>query len=35
MLSRDVETLKAARASLHALDEAAAAMRHHRLADLN
>jgi hypothetical protein len=34
MLSGDVETLKAARVSAQALDEAAAA-RHHRLADLN
>jgi hypothetical protein len=34
MLSRDVETLKAARLSLQAQDEAAAA-RHHRLAGLD
>jgi hypothetical protein len=35
MLSRDVETLKAARLSMQALDGASAATRHQRLAGLN
>ncbi|MCW2665030.1 MAG: hypothetical protein JWP83_6182 [Mycobacterium sp.] len=35
MLSRDVETLKAARASMQVLDEASASSRHQRLAGLN
>jgi hypothetical protein len=35
MLSRDVETLKAARLSMQVLDEASATVRHQRLAGLN
>lgn len=35
MLSRDAETLKAARLSMHVLDEASANARHQRLAALN
>jgi hypothetical protein len=35
MLSRDVETLKAARLSMQVLDEASASIRHQRLAGLN
>jgi hypothetical protein len=35
MLSRDVETLKAARLSMQVLDEASATARHQRLAGLN
>lgn len=35
MLSRDVETLKAARVSMQVLDEASSSMRHQRVAGLN
>lgn len=35
MLSRDVETLKAARVSMQVLDEASSSTRHQRLAGLN